>query len=259
MPSNATEQRLTVYSYFQDGKFSDFTILCNGKEYHVHRCFVAPQSKYFERACTGMFKEGAECKIDLKEDLTSMVDRMIYYFYDFDYYSGSDSTKMTETALSVLVHIQMYAIADKYDVPGLKTLALEKFKTFTSGPAVTCGILTNATHAINKLQLPESDTILRDTLVDAWLLSGLVKTLIKEQPTSFTTLMASAPWLSIGLHSRTLPHLQYSHHVKQASCDKCKTPAFFTQGTGFVKCKKCQSSLPIKDFALMKSEVLFQQ
>jgi hypothetical protein len=208
-----------------------------------------------------MFKEGAECKIELKEDLKSMVDRMVYYFYNFDYYNGSDSTKATETkpwpALSV--HIQMYGIADKYDVPGLKTLALEKFKRFTSGPEVTYGILTSATYVLNKLELPEPDTALRDTLVDAWLLGGFAKTLIKEQPTSFARLMASAPWLSIGLHSRTLPHLQYSHHVKQANCDKCKTLAFFTQGTCFVKCKKCQNSLPIKDFALMKSEVLFQQ
>jgi hypothetical protein len=59
-------------SYFKDGKFSDFTIICDGKEYHVHRCFIAPQSKYFERAFTGMFKEGAERKIELKEDLVSM-------------------------------------------------------------------------------------------------------------------------------------------------------------------------------------------
>jgi len=87
-----TEQRLIKYSYFEDGKFSDFTIVCDGTEHNVHRCFIAPQSKYFERACTGMFKEGAERKIELKEDLTSMVDRMVYYFYNFDYYTGSDRT-----------------------------------------------------------------------------------------------------------------------------------------------------------------------
>jgi hypothetical protein len=254
-------QKLTLYSYFQDGKFSDFTILCDGKEYPVHRCFIAPQSKYLERACAGMFKEGAECKIELKEDLTSMVDRMVYYFYNFDYYNGSHSTKMVETKPwpALFVHIQMYSIADKYDVPGLRTLALEKFKTFTSGPAVTCGILTNATHAINKLELPESDTALRNNLVDAWLLGDFARTFIVEQPTSFATLMASAPWLSLGLHTRTLPRLQYSHIVKQARCDNCKTPAFFTQGAGFVSCKKCCGNLPIKELALMKSEVLIQK
>lgn len=205
-----------------------------------------------------MFKEGAECKIELKEDLTSMVDHTVYYFYHFDYYNGVDSTKPTEAkpwpALSV--HIQMYSIADKYDVPGLRTVALEKFNASISGRDATWGILTNATLAINKLQLPESDTALRDLLVDAWLLSGYAKELIILQPKSFATLMTSAPWLSLGLHSRALPTLRFSHDVKQASCDKCKTPALFTQVESFVDCKKCKAFLPIKRLALMKSEVL---
>jgi len=208
-----------------------------------------------------MFKEGAECKIELKEDLTSMVDRMVYYFYNFDYYNCSDSTNVNEPKPwpALFVHIQMYSIADKYDIPGLRALALEKFKTFTSGRDVTCGILTNATHAINKLQLPEPDTALRDLLVDAWLVSGFARAFVIQQPTSFATLMASAPWLSLGLHSRTLPHLQYSHVAKQARCDECMTPPFFTQGTGFVKCRKCQADLHIKEVALMKSEVLISK
>lgn len=156
----------------------------------------------------------------------------------------------------IVHHIQMYSIADKYDVPGLRTVALEKFKASISGRDATCGILSNATRAINKLQLPESDTALRDLLVDAWLLSGYAKEFIILQPKSFATLMTSVPWLSLGLHSHTLPTLRLSHDVKQASCDKCKTPAFFTQGEGFVNWKKCKAFLPIKRLALMKSEVL---
>jgi hypothetical protein len=249
------------HSYFEDGKFSDFTILCDGKEYHVHRCFIAPQSKYFERACTGMFKEGAERKIELKEDLTSMVDRMVYYFYNFNYRTSSNSTKPAEMIAwpALSVHIQMYSIADKYDVPGLRTLALEKFKAFLAGPEATCTNLENATYAINKLQLPEADTALRVLLVDAWLLRGFAKEFIVQQPKSFATLMVSAPWLSIGFHSRALLTLQFSHIVKQASCDKCMTPAFFTQGEGFVNCKKCKAALPIKRLHLMKSEVLIPE
>ena len=208
-----------------------------------------------------MFKEGAERKIELKEDMNCMVDRMVYYFYNFDYYNGENRTKPTEPIpwRALWNHIQMYSIADKYDVPGLRTLALEKFKGFISGPDASCGILENATHAINKLQLPESDTALRDLLVDAWLLSGFAREFIIQQPKHFATLMTSAPWLSLGLHLRALPTLRFSHVVKQASCEKCKTPAFFTQGEGFVECKKCRAELPIKRLALMKSEVLIPQ
>lgn len=208
-----------------------------------------------------MFKEGSERKIELKEDLKCMVDRMVYYFYNFDYYNGSDSTKPIEPVPwhALWNHIQMYSIADKYDVPGLRTLALEKFKAFISGPDATSGLLENATHAVNKLQLPDTDTALRDLLVKAWLLGGFAKTSIIEHPKHFAKLMAAAPWLSHGLQSNALPTLQFSHIVKQASCDKCKTPAFFTQGEGFVKCKRCQAALPIKRFHLMKSEVLIPE
>jgi hypothetical protein len=38
--------------------------LCGRKSH----CFIAPHSKYFERACGGMFKEGAEREVKLKED-----------------------------------------------------------------------------------------------------------------------------------------------------------------------------------------------
>jgi hypothetical protein len=208
-----------------------------------------------------MFKEGSERKIELKEDLTSTVNRMVYYFYNFDYYSGIDSTKPAEAKplLALSVHIQMYSIADKYDVPGLRTLAYEKFKAIISGPDATCRLLEYATYVINKLQLPEPDTALRDLLVDSWLLGGFSKTFIKQQPKTFAALMTSAPWLSLGLHTRALPSLQFSHVVKQAGCEKCKTPAFFTQGTGFVNCKKCKAALPIKRVHLLKSEVLIPE
>ena len=208
-----------------------------------------------------MFKEGAECKIELKEDRSCMVDRMVYYFYHFDYYNGRDRTQPTEPTpwRALWNHIQMYSIADKYDVPGLRTLALEKFKAFILGRDATCRLLEKATHAINKLHLPESDTALRDLLVDAWLLGGFARQFITQQPKHFATLMVSAPWLSLGLHSRTLPPLRFYHDKKQASCDKCKTLAFFTKRDGFVKCKKCKVALPIKRIALMKSEVLIPE
>lgn len=77
-----------------------------------------------------MFKEGAECKIELKEDYNCMVDRMVYYFYNFDYYNGRDRAQPTEPTpwRALWDYIQMYSIADKCDVSGLQTLALEKFK-----------------------------------------------------------------------------------------------------------------------------------
>jgi DNA-directed RNA polymerase subunit RPC12/RpoP len=258
-------------SYFKDGKFSDFTIICDGKEYHVHRCFIAPQSKYFERAFTGMFKEGAERKIELKEDLVSMVDRMVHIFYNFNYDAydvlqpvpagkalspGQKQPQPNSNFYALRIHVKMYCIADKYDIPALRTLALEKFKVACSVPKGSWSILAQATYEINKAKLPESDTLMRDAMVNAWLLSGCATEMVKSHPKAFASLMSAAPWLSLAIHARTLRNLLYSHVAKQASCAKCKTPAFFTQGDGFVKCKRCGSDLEIKAVKLMTFEVL---
>jgi hypothetical protein len=290
-----------VSSYFKDGKFSDFTFLCDGKEYHVHRCFIAPQSRYFERAFTGMFREGAERKIELKEDQAGMVERMVHFFYNFDY-DDHDKLRPTDSALeqslpprstggapmpqkvstpfkaplpgktpptskalptyiksSLPIHVQMYCIADKYYIPGLRTLALEEFKNASVVPKDFWCVLAQATYEINKAKLPESDTSLHDVIVNAWLLSGCASQMIKNHPKGFAGLVSGAPWLSIAIHSRTLQDLKYSHAAKQASCAKCKTPAFFTQGEGTVKCKRCNSDLEIEEVGLMKSEVIIRQ
>lgn len=218
-------------SFFKDGKFSDFTILCDGKEYHVHRCFIAPQSKYFECACAGMFKEGAECKIELKEDQAAMVDRMVHYFYNFDYDDSDISHTAPKMRSSLRIHVQMYSLGDKYDIPGLRTLALEKFKNASSVSAGSWSVLAQATYEINKAKLPECDTSFRDLMVNAWLLTGCATEISKKHPKGFASLMSSAPWLSLGIHRHTLQLLKYSHVAKQASCEQCKTDAFFTQAS----------------------------
>ena len=48
--------RLGAKDYLNNDKFSDFTIVCQGKEFKVHRCFISVHSKYFERCCDGMFE-----------------------------------------------------------------------------------------------------------------------------------------------------------------------------------------------------------
>jgi LSD1 subclass zinc finger protein len=249
-------------SYFKDGKFSDFTIICDGKEYPVHRCFIAPQSKYFERAFTGMFKEAAENKIELNDDKPSIVERMVYYFYNFDYDWNEEEyaeSGLQPSHFEFYIDIRMYAIADKYDIPGLKTLAAENIKGVLLRVEKYWEVLDKFTHELNQINLPESDTTLRDLLTDAWLRSGKFCMFLYEDEDRFKRLVSEAPWLALALLTRTLPSLRYSNDTKQASCGACKTPAFFTQGIGSVKCKRCQAMLPIKEFALLKSEVLVQK
>jgi BTB/POZ domain len=39
-------------------RFSDFTIVCDGYEFKVHKVILCADSHYFERLCTGSFRVG---------------------------------------------------------------------------------------------------------------------------------------------------------------------------------------------------------
>jgi hypothetical protein len=198
---DTTDQALTMSNCF-DGNFSDFAILCNGKEWKFHRCFIAPQSKYFERVFAGTFKDGAERKVELREGDFQTVDRIVHYFYNFDYRGNccggrcnSQSAATAEVTAGVLLrlHVDMHCITEKYDIPGLRTLALEKFKKVTSAIRDSSYVLTQGTYATNRAALPKSGTSLRGLIVDAWLLGGCASALLRNDRKEFATIMSTAP------------------------------------------------------------------
>jgi len=89
-----------------------------------------------------MFKEAAAQTVELKDDKLRAVELMIDYFYKIDYddtvgmnYDDSvGSTAKREPqgdgamTNSMELNAWVYALADKYEVLGLRTLALSKFK-----------------------------------------------------------------------------------------------------------------------------------
>lgn len=79
------ELKTALASLFQCGKYSDLTIVCEGKRYPVHRALLATRSTFFEGACRNSFKEANTGVIDLSEDDPSAVEHMIHYFYHMDY------------------------------------------------------------------------------------------------------------------------------------------------------------------------------
>lgn len=50
-----------------DGIYSDFTIRCGGREWHVHKAIVCPQSETFDAAVNGRFKV-CICRLISKRD-----------------------------------------------------------------------------------------------------------------------------------------------------------------------------------------------
>jgi len=77
----AVRFRKAARGYLNHDVFSDFTIICQGKCFKVHRCFISAHSRYFAKCCVGEFREASKREITLEEDLLEAVERMIAFFY----------------------------------------------------------------------------------------------------------------------------------------------------------------------------------
>jgi hypothetical protein len=99
----------------------------------------------------------------------SAVKLMIHYFYHHDYpwelptHIGHD--KLTTENVSkgaFTVHSKMYAMGEKYQVPGLKALAIKKFELCWA----KTGAGLNTAIVIAFMSTPETDQGLRKDIVD---------------------------------------------------------------------------------------------
>jgi len=187
----ATKSRKAAGTYLSDDVFSDFTIVCNRKHFKVHRCLISAHSKYLERCCAGGFNEAKKRKLTLEEDYLEAVERMIAFFYVWDHEDMILGVAPEEIAALSLddprpvtrlqINAYMCSIADKYEVPDLKDLALQKFKkaacdihgTENALPVVQRAICTVFHHA----QLSEQDfDQMSSVLGTLWTLGGQVLT-----------------------------------------------------------------------------------
>ncbi|KAI1160436.1 BTB/POZ protein [Nemania serpens] len=163
----------SVKRLHSNGDYSDLTIVCDGKHYRVHKCIICPRSDFFAAACRGGFKEAREGKISLPDDDPKAVDLMIWYFYHLDYevHGAGGATGQLPPGMSsiavidseLMVHAKVYALAEKYLIGSLKSLALEKFKRQAFKDWSKDSFL-EAAQAVYELTM-ESDTELRGAVV----------------------------------------------------------------------------------------------
>ncbi|KAK5707796.1 hypothetical protein LTR97_000334 [Elasticomyces elasticus] len=116
--------------------FTDLTIICGRQSYKVHKALVCAQSGYFHKMCCNSPYQASHVTITLGRlddqcsylsdaakghDDEKAVEQMIDFFYGLSDPVPEDS----ENRLNA--YAQLFAVAVKYHVPGLRKVAVEGF------------------------------------------------------------------------------------------------------------------------------------
>ncbi|KAK5740480.1 hypothetical protein LTR17_004517 [Elasticomyces elasticus] len=118
-------------------KHADLTVICAERSWRVHKIILCAQFAFFAKACDGDFQasdldgpivdsEAETGVITLKEDDPSAVAATLDYMYNFDYPDDAN-VENTEPISPILFNLQVYVLADKYDIPYLGQIARAEF------------------------------------------------------------------------------------------------------------------------------------
>ncbi|KAH4019284.1 hypothetical protein HBI81_192550 [Parastagonospora nodorum] len=140
-------------SFATQWQCSDLVVRCKTDMYHVDRTIMCYHSKWFARICAIMkTPKASKSVIDLSADDPDAVAAMMQYCYQLNYTDPStDSNSVIDEVADLRPHVDIYMLAERYGVAGLKQLALEKFEALATTVLSMSGnerILLRAVRAI---------------------------------------------------------------------------------------------------------------
>ncbi|TKA73843.1 hypothetical protein B0A55_07618 [Friedmanniomyces simplex] len=118
--SSALALTVGVKELYSTGLYSDLTIVCRGREFRVHKAVLHTQSSVFRSMLGGKFRK----TLALDHDDPDVLATLLHFLYNFTCppNRSGGATNPEAQASSFTVHV--YALADKYDVPALRSLAV---------------------------------------------------------------------------------------------------------------------------------------
>ncbi|KAK5165458.1 uncharacterized protein LTR77_008987 [Saxophila tyrrhenica] len=136
---------------WRSNDLSDLTVRCGGREWSVHRFVLCTQSKYFERAVEGGFKESTEKLIELQEDDPKIVGLMLSWFYNRYYPADSAQSDTTpdDYLSEAQVHARVFALGEKHLLYGLMDKAVDGFRVEINEWWITIGVAKGIVEVYN--------------------------------------------------------------------------------------------------------------
>ncbi|KAI1828216.1 BTB/POZ protein [Xylaria intraflava] len=110
----------------ESGQFTDFTLICRGREFPVHKLILSCHSKVFTAALRIGMKESTTGKFEMNEEDPFTVERMIQYMYSGTY-DARPGMYDSESASRLQMHARVFALADKYQIDELETLSAREY------------------------------------------------------------------------------------------------------------------------------------
>ncbi|KAG8529533.1 uncharacterized protein KY384_006170 [Bacidia gigantensis] len=214
----------------ESGESTDLIVRTALRHIPVHKLIVCAQSPVLKAICTSGFKETSSNIIDLTDDKSESIERLVHFFYDGHYYVTEEGPgTVGEVELNLSEHIEMYALADKYDIDGLKKAAIQGYKMTldlatgreTIRQNIRKALLTTLAKVFEST--PDSSRGLRDAAI--------------MHIISFADDVVSDQKLKTLLYERCqeIPHLSWA-----IMCGKAGNFCLSCKNTGQTKCPECE-------------------
>ncbi|KAF2643831.1 hypothetical protein P280DRAFT_546719 [Massarina eburnea CBS 473.64] len=130
----ATDQKHSALTLFNNPVLSDVKLNQvydgNSRVYHAHKAILCKESTYFMKAFTGNFQEATDNTMELHDDDPDHFEFILKFIYTGCYdYEAVTQLANGDTIKRGLTPVQIYVIADKYDVRRLYEPAMKEIET----------------------------------------------------------------------------------------------------------------------------------
>jgi hypothetical protein len=221
------QHRKWIGELLDSGLYSDLRLISEDKTYSAHRAVVCFQSSVIgDKILTTLIESTPGVtggftfvnKYRFEDDDPQCVDCVIQYFYHWDYKvpdrlqdatinHGAEDIKDTDSLprngssvarSELIVHVKVFALAEKYAVDPLKALSVSKFEA-TAQQQRGSHCLAEAAREAYKPNVPDNVRGMRDSIVE-FLHTRLH--ILQEEP--IKQLLLDLPQFSLDLHMRRL-------------------------------------------------------